>query len=136
MIGDHLRRRAMEHPNIKLEIEMAYDAEFSSYLPLKAGLTDDSPYRGQMSFDECVEAITFLTDFLSSYNLLEPDDHPDDMDKVSQGSEQLLVDALYQVHGRWDGPASGEPSGYNEDEFDDEDEEEEEDEADGGARFN
>lgn len=94
----------MKHPNIKLNIEMGYDHELGGYGPRTAGLADDSPYRGKMTFDECVEAITFLTDFLASYNLLGPDDHPDDMDKVSEGSEQLLLEALYQVHGRWDAP--------------------------------
>jgi len=125
----------MEHPDIKLEIEMVYDAEFGSYLPSTAGLADDSPYRGQMNFDECVEAITFLTDFLASYNLLEPDDHPDDMDKVSHGSEQLLVDALYQVHGRWNAPSYLSPTGFEEDEYD-EDEDEGDGEEEGDARLN
>ena len=125
----------MEHPDIKLEIEMVYDAELDSYVPNKAGLADDSPYRGQMNFDECVEAITFLTDFLASYNLLEPDDHPDDMDKVSHGSEQLLVDALYQVHGRWDAPPYLSPTGFEDDE-DEEDEEEDMGSGGGDARLN
>jgi len=96
----------MEHPNIKLEIEMKYEPEFDSYVPHAAGLADDSPYRGKMSFEECVDAITFLTDFLSSHNLLDIEDHPDDMDKVSAGTEQLLLEALYQVHSRWHTPES------------------------------
>ena len=28
------------------------------------------------------------------------------MDKVSAGTEQLLLEALYQVHGRWHAPDS------------------------------
>ena len=91
----------MEHPNIKLEIEMKYEPEFGSYVPHVAGLADDSPYRGKMSFEECVDAITFLTDILSSHNLLDTEDRPDDMDKVSVGTEQLLLEAMYQVHSRW-----------------------------------
>jgi hypothetical protein len=91
----------MEHPNIKLEIELQYEPEFDSYVPHVAGLADDSPYRGKMSFEECVDAITFLTDFLSSQNLLDIEDHPDDMDKVSAGTEQLLLETMYQVHSRW-----------------------------------
>lgn len=94
----------MDHPDVKLTVELAYDPEFGGYMPRIAGLADDSPYRGRISFDDCVEAVTFLTDFLSSHNLLGPDDHPDDMDKVSEASEQLLLEALYQVHGRWDAP--------------------------------
>lgn len=96
----------MAHPNIKLEIEMRYDPEVEGYVPHTAGLADDSPYRGKMEFDECVDAITFLTDFLASHNLLDVGDHPDDMDKVSAGSEQLLLDALCLVHGRWQIPDS------------------------------
>ena len=91
----------MEHPNIKLEIEMRYEPEFGGYVPHVAGLADDSPYRGKMSFEECVDAITFLTDFLSSHNVLDIEDQPDDMDKVSAGTEQLLLEAMYQVHSRW-----------------------------------
>jgi len=97
----------MEHPNVRLEIEMKYDPELGSYMPDTAGLADDSPYRGQMTFEECVEAITFLTDFLSSNNLLDIEDHPDDMDKVTAGSEQLLIEAMYLVHGRWHAPSGG-----------------------------
>jgi len=96
----------MEHPNIKLEIEMRYEPQFDSYVPHVAGLGDDSPYRGKMSFDECVDAIMFLTDFLSSHNLLDIEDNPDDMNKVSVGTEQLLLEALYLVHGRWHAPDS------------------------------
>jgi hypothetical protein len=98
----------MEHPNIKLEIEMRYEPEFESYVPNTAGLADDSPYRGKMSFDECTDAIMFLADFLSSHNLLDVGDHPDDMNKVSVGTEQLLLEALYLVHGRWHAPDSDE----------------------------
>jgi hypothetical protein len=96
----------MDHPNIKLEIEMRYEPELGGYVPHTAGLAEDSPYRGKMAFEECVDAITFLTDFLSSHNLLDVADHPDDMDKVSAGTEQLLLEALYQVHGRWHTPES------------------------------
>lgn len=115
----------MEHPDIKLEIEMKYEREFGSYIPHTAGLADDSPYRGKMEFDECVDAITFLTDFLSSHNLLDIEDHPDDMDKVSAGAEQLLLEALYQVHGRWHAPESEEEETEEED-IEKEDTEEEE----------
>jgi len=94
----------MEHPDIKLEIEMRYEPEFESYVPHAAGLADDSSYRDKMSFDECVDALMFLADFLSSHNLLEEDDQPDDMSKVSMGAEQLLLEALYLVHGRWHAP--------------------------------
>jgi hypothetical protein len=96
----------MDHPDIRLEIEMRYDPELGCYVPHAAGLADDSPHRGRMAFEECVDAITFLTDFLSSHNLLDVEDHPDDMDKVSAGTEQLLLEALYQVHGRWHAPDS------------------------------
>lgn len=96
----------MEHPNIKLEIEMRYEPKFESYVPHVAGLAEGSQYRGKMSFDECVDAIMFLTDFLSSENLLDADDQPDDMNKVSVGTEQLLLEALYLVHGRWHAPES------------------------------
>lgn len=91
----------MEHPNLKLEIEMRYEPEFGGYVPHVAGLADDSPYRGKISFEECVNAIMLLADFLSSHNLLETDDQPDDMDKVSAGTEQLLLETMYQVHSRW-----------------------------------
>lgn len=91
----------MEHPNIKLEIELRYEPEFESYVPHAAGLADDSSYQGKLSFDECADAIMFLADFLSSHNLLEAGDQPDDMSKVSIGTEQLLLEALYLVHGRW-----------------------------------
>jgi hypothetical protein len=110
----------MEHPNIKLEIEMKYEPELECYVPHVAGLADDSPYRGKMSFEECVDAITFLTDFLSSHNLLDIEDHPDDMDKVSAGAEQLLLEGLYQVHSRWHAPESedeGDVSSQDEDEI-------------------
>ncbi|MCU0915975.1 MAG: hypothetical protein MUC88_15645 [Planctomycetes bacterium] len=96
----------MEHPNIKLEIEMRYEPQFTSYVPHTAGLADDSHDRGKMSFDECVDAIMFLADFLSSHNLLDAGDHPDDTHKVSVGTEQLLLEALYLVHGRWHVPDS------------------------------
>jgi hypothetical protein len=108
----------MEHPNIKLEIEMKYEPEFESYVPHVAGLADDSPYRGKMSFDECVDAIMFLTDFLSSHNLLDVEDHPDDMDKVSVGAEQLLLEALYLVHGRWHAPTSEDTDDASSDDID------------------
>lgn len=98
----------MNHPNIKLEIEMRYDPQFESYVPHTAGLADETSFRTRMSFDECVDAIMFLTDFLSSHNLLDIEDHPDDMNKVSVGSEQLLLEALYLVHGRWHAPVSEE----------------------------
>lgn len=91
----------MEHPNLKLEIEMRYEPEFGGYVPHVAGLADDSPYRGKMAFEECVDAIMLLADFLSSHNLLDTEDQPDDMDKVSAGTEQLLLEAMYQVHSRW-----------------------------------
>jgi hypothetical protein len=91
----------MEHPNLKLEIEMRYEPEFGGYVPHLAGLADDSSYRGKMSFEECVEAITFLADFLSSHNLLDTEDQADDMDKISVGTEQLLLEVIYQVHSRW-----------------------------------
>jgi hypothetical protein len=91
----------MEHPNLKLEIEMKYEPEFGGYVPHVGGLADDSPYRGKLSFEECVDAITFLADFLSSHNLLDMEDQPDDMDKVSVGTEQLLLEVIYQVHSRW-----------------------------------
>jgi hypothetical protein len=97
----------MEHPDITLEIEMKYEPEFESYVPHVAGLADDSLYRGKMSFEECVDALTFLADFLSSHNLLDIEDHPDDMDKVSAGTEQLLLEAMYQVHSRWHAPGPG-----------------------------
>ena len=109
----------MEHPNIKLEIEMKYEPEFESYVPHVAGLADDSPYRGKMSFDECVDAIMFLTDFLSSHNLLDVGDHPDDMNKVSVGTEQLLLEALYLVHGRWHAPESEDEDDTPSDEMED-----------------
>jgi hypothetical protein len=96
----------MEHPNIKLEIEMRYEPKFESYVPHVAGLAEGSGYQGKMSFDECVDAIMFLTDFLSSENLLDSEDHPDDVNKVSVGTEQLLLEALYLVHGRWHAPES------------------------------
>jgi len=120
----------MGHPDVKLHIEMAYDPEFGGYAPRVAGLADDSPYRGKMTFDECVEAITFFTDFLSSYNLLGPEDDPDDMDKVSEASEQLLLEALYQVHGRWDIPLSalGEERAEEDEDSEEADEDEEFDE--------
>jgi len=114
----------MEHPNIKLEIELQYEPEFESYVPHVAGLADDSPYRGKMSFEECVDAITFLTDFLSSQNLLDIEDHPDDMDKVSAGTEQLLLEGLYQVHGRWHAPESEGAEDVPSDDTEDEDIEE------------
>ena len=99
----------MEHPNIKLEIELRYELEFESYVPHAAGLADDSSFRGKLSFDECADAVMFLTDFLSSHNLLETEDQADDMSKVSVGTEQLLLEALYLVHGRWHAPeAQGE----------------------------
>ena len=109
----------MEHPNIKLESEMKYEPEFESYVPHTAGLADDSPYRGKMSFDECVDAIMFLTDFLSSHNLLDVGDHPDDMNKVSVGTEQLLLEALYLVHGRWHAPESEDEDDTPSDEMED-----------------
>lgn len=91
----------MEHPNLKLEIEMRYEPEFGGYVPHVAGLADDSPYRGKLSFEECVDAITLLADFLSSHNLLDTEDQPDDMDKITMGAEQLLLETMYQVHSRW-----------------------------------
>jgi hypothetical protein len=96
----------MEHPNIKLEIEMRYEPEFESYVPHAAGMAEDSPYRGKMSFDECADAVMFLTDFLASHNLLDIEDNPDDMNKVTVGTEQLLLETLYLVHGRWHAPES------------------------------
>ncbi len=98
----------MEHPNIKLEIELRYEPEFESYVPHTAGLADDSSYQGKLSFDECTDAIMFLADFLSSHNLLEAEDQPDDMSQVSVGTEQLLLEALYLVHGRWHAAESDE----------------------------
>jgi hypothetical protein len=112
----------MEHPNIRFEMEMAWDPQVEGYMPQIAGLADDSPYRGKIAFDECVDAITFLADFLASHNLLGPNDHPDDMPLVSAGSEQLLLEALCQVHGRWDIPMPG----MEEEEDEEEDEEDEE----------
>ena len=91
----------MEHPNVRLEIEMRYEPKFESYVPHTAGLSDDSHYDGKLSFDECVDALMFLADFLSSHNLLKDEDQPDDVNKVSIGTEQLLLEALYLVHGRW-----------------------------------
>jgi len=98
----------MEHPDIKLEIEMRYEPEFESYVPHAAGLADASSYRDKMSFDECVDAIMFLADFLSSHNLLDEGDDPDDLSKVSMGTEQMLLEVLYLVHGRWHAPESEE----------------------------
>jgi len=109
----------MEHPDIKLQIEMTYDPEIEGYEPQLAGLADDSPCRDKMDFDECVEAIMSFVDFLAGYNLLGPDDHPDDMDKVSRGSEQLLLDALCIVHSRWDLPILDEDDGQMEEDLDD-----------------
>ena len=94
----------MENPNIKLEVEMRYEPKFESYVPHIAGLAEGSHLEGKMSFDECVDAILLLTDFLSSENLLEPEDNPEDMGKVSVGTEQLLLEALYLVHDRWHAP--------------------------------
>jgi hypothetical protein len=94
----------MEHPNIKLEVEMKYEPKLESYVPHVAGLAEGSRYEGKMSFDECVDAILLLTDFLSSENLLEAQDNPEDMGKVSVGTEQLLLEALYLVHDRWHAP--------------------------------
>ncbi len=94
----------MEHPNLKLEVEMKYEPKFESYVPHVAGLAEGTHYAGKMSFDECVDAILLLTDFLSSENLLEAEDNPEDMGKVSVGTEQLLLEALYLVHDRWHAP--------------------------------
>ncbi len=94
----------MEHPNIRLEIELRYEPEFESYVPQAAGPAEDSSYQEKLSFDECADAIMFFADFLSSHNLLEAEDRPDDMSKVSVGTEQLLLEALYLVHGRWHAP--------------------------------
>ena len=91
----------MEHPNVKLEIEMKYEPQFESYVPGAAGLAPDCRYRGRMSFDECVDAIISLADFLSGHNLLDVQDNPNDATKVSMGTEQLLLEALYLVHDRW-----------------------------------
>ncbi len=96
----------MEYPNIKLEVEMRWEPQFGRYGPHIAGHAEGSPRRRRMSFEECVDAIMFLTDFLSSENLLDLADHPDDMDKVTEGSEQLLLETLYLVHGRWHPPDS------------------------------
>ncbi len=91
----------MGHPKIRLELEMRWEPELGRYGPDVAGHAEGSPSRRRMSFDECVDALMFLADFLSGENLLDLEDHPDDMDKVTSGSEQLLLDAIYQVHGRW-----------------------------------
>jgi hypothetical protein len=115
----------MEHPNVKLEIEMAWDPQVEGYMPHTAGLADDSLYRGKIAFDECVDAINFLADFLASHNLLGPSDHPDDMNVVSAASEQLLLEALCQVHSRWDIPMPGMEEDEEEEEEDEEDGEEE-----------
>ncbi|MBM4026312.1 MAG: hypothetical protein FJ280_13055 [Planctomycetes bacterium] len=98
----------MEHPNVKLEVELKYDPQFDSYVPHTAGMADDASHGSKLTFDECVDAIMFLADFLSSHSLLGAEDHPDDMDKVSAGAEQLILEALYLVHGRWHAPASDE----------------------------
>jgi hypothetical protein len=98
----------MEHPNLKLEIELRYEPEFESYMPHTAGWAEDLVARSKLSFDECADALMFLADFLSSHNLLEAEDEPDDMNKVSVGTEQLLLEALYLVHGRWHAPEAEE----------------------------
>ena len=103
----------MGHPNITLEVQMRWEPELGRYGPEVAGHAEGSPRRRRMSFDECVDAITFLTDFLSSENLLDLEDHPDDMDKVTSGSEHLLLEAMHQVHDRWHPPEEAVPESEN-----------------------